>query len=152
MRDAIARFDDAVRAVGDPEAPSPLTLRRACSYLFRRAVPALVPVAVAVVGQFLFTNPTSGLLTFGGVAAAMVGGVAGAALALDRRVTALAAGVGSAALLVGLPFAIAGSGDLFAVQTGLFGVVTLFVAAVCYAETAGLSRAAGTADTAATAE
>ena len=154
MRDVIGRFDARVRSIGDPDPPAPpLTLSGVCGYLFRRAVPALVPVAVTVVGQFLFTGPTSGALTLAGVSAAAAGGVGGAALALHRRPEALAAAVASAALLVGPPLAITGSvDDLFAVQTGLFSVVTLFVAAVCYVETSGLSGSAGTSETAARAE
>lgn len=141
MRETIARFDDRIRSIGDPEPPSsPVTLRAACGYLLRRATPALVPVAVAVVGQFFFTGAASGVLIAAGVATAGAGGVAGAALALERRLTAGVAGVVSASLLVGPPYVVAGGvGDLFAVQTGLFAVVTLFVAAVCYAETANVA-------------
>lgn len=141
MRDAIARFDERLRAIGDPDPPEPpLTLRSVCRYLFRRAVPALVPVVVAVVGQFLFTGRVSGALTaFGG---ALVGGVAGAAAALEKRVASLAATVVVAALLVGPPLVVtSGADDLYVVHLGLFGVVTLFVAAVCYAETASLPQA-----------
>lgn len=143
MRDAIARFDERVRAIGDPEQPEPpLALPAVCRYLFRRAVPALVPVAVAVVGQFLFTGRVSGALTAFGVGATMVGGVAGAAVALEKRVAAIATAVVAAGLLVAPPMAVTGgTDDLFAVHLGLFGVITLFVAAVCYAETAGLPRA-----------
>ena len=142
MRDVITRFDDYVRAVGDPEPPSaPVTLRAAARYLFRRAVPALVPVAVAVVGQFFFTGRTSGVLTALGVGAAMAAGVAGAAAGLSRRGSALAAALLATGLLVGPPYVIADGGDgLFAVHTALFGVVSLLITAICYAETAGLSR------------
>ena len=139
MRDAIGRFDDRIRAIGDPEPPTPPTLGAVCGYLLRRATPALVPVAVAVVAQFLFSGVVSGVLLTVGCAAAAAGGVGGAALALRRRPTALLAAVVTTALLVGPPYAIAsGVDDLFAIRTGLFGVVTLFVAAVCYVETAGL--------------
>lgn len=145
MRDAIGQFDDRVRAVGDPEQPStPVTLRAAAWYLFRRAVPALVPVAVAVVGQFLVTGRASGVLTALGVGAAMAAGVAGAAAALSRRGSALAATLLAAGLLVGPPFVVAdGATDLFAVHTALFGVVCLLIAAICGAETAGLSGPRG---------
>jgi len=154
VRDVIDRFDARIRSIGDPDPPAPpLALSAVCGYLFRRAVPALVPVTVAVVGQFLFTSPTSGALTAAGVSTAAAGGVSGAALALHRRLEAVAAAVASAALLVGPPFAITGGVDeLFAGQTGLFAVVTLFVAAVCYVETSGLSRSAGRGETAARAE
>ena len=143
MRDAIARFDERLRSIGDPEPPSPpVTLRAACGYLFRRAVPALVPVGVAVVGQFLVGGVVAGTLLAAGSATAAAGGVAGAALALGRRLPPASAAFVAVTLLAGPPFAVAGgSDDLFAIQTGLFGIVTLFVAAVCYAETAGLSRA-----------
>lgn len=142
MRDAIAQFDDRVRAFGDPESPSPpVTLRAACRYLFRRATPALIPVAAAVVAQFLLTSVASGTLTALGFAAALTGGVAGTALALGRRLTALVAVLVTGGLLVGPPSAVAGGvNDLFVVHAGLFGVVTLFVAAVCYAETARVAR------------
>lgn len=143
MRDAIARFDERVQAIGDPASPEPpLTLRAVCGYLFRRAVPALVPVLVAVVGQFGVTGTVSGVLTASGIGAALVGGVAGVAGALERRGTALAAAVVVAALLAAPPVAVTGGGDdLFVVHLGLFSVVTLFIAAVCYAETEGLPRA-----------
>lgn len=144
MRDAIARFDGRVRAIGDPEPPSaPVRLRAACSYLFRRAVPALVPVTVAVVGQFLFTSRVSGALTALGVGAAMAAGVAGAAAALSRRAVALAATLVAAGLLIVPPYAIAGGVDLLAVQLGLFGVVSLLIGAVCYVETVGLAGPGG---------
>ena len=145
MREAIGRFDDRIRSIGDPDPPSsPVTLRAACGYLLRRATPALVPVAVAVVGQFFFTGVASGVLIAAGVATAAAGGVGGAALALGRRVTAVGAAVAAAGLLIGPPYAVAdGVGDLFAVQTGLVAVVTLFVAAVCYAETANVARSDG---------
>lgn len=136
MRDAIARFDDRIRAIGDPDPPTPSTLRAVCGYLLRRATPALVPVVVAVVAQFLLSGVVSGVLITAGSVAAAAGGVAGAALALERRPAAVLAVVVATALLVGPPYAVAGD-DLFAIQTGLFGVVTLFVAAVCYVETAG---------------
>ncbi len=142
MREAIARFDDRLRAIGDPDPPSPpVTLRAACQYLLRRATPALVPVVAAVAAQFLLGSATAGALLVAGSGAAAVGGVAGASIALARRGAALVAAVVSSTLLVAPPYAVAdGSGDLFAIQTGLFAVVTLFVAAVCYAETAGLAR------------
>jgi hypothetical protein len=144
VRDAISRFDEYVRALGDPAPPSPpITLRAACVYLLRRATPALVPVAAAVAAQFVLGSGVAGVLLVAGSGAATAGGVAGAALALGRRVTALAAAAASIALLVGPPYVVVESiADLFAVQTGLFGVVSLFVAAVCYAETAGVPRAA----------
>ena len=140
MRDPIAPFEERMRAVGDPAPPeAPVTPRAACGYLFRRAVPALVPVVVAVVAQFVFTGPENGALTVLGVVAVMAGGTGGAAVALGRRPTALVAGVATAGLLVVPPMAVTGRAEgLFAVHVGLFGVVTLFVAAVCYVETAEL--------------
>ncbi|GAB7094350.1 hypothetical protein JCM30237_15020 [Halolamina litorea] len=145
MDNVLTRFDDRIRAIGDPDPPaSPLTLRAATGYLLRRATPALVPVVVAVVMQFVVSNPLSGVLTATGAVGAAVGGVAGAALALERRGATLVAVVAATALVVGPVVAVAdGSGDLFAVHLGLFGVVTLFVVAVCYAETASLRRADG---------